>query len=50
MERIIGIGIDQVEIQRVMDACKRERFVKKTYSEKRENNKRCMICEYFVNP
>lgn len=36
MERIIGIGIDQVEIQRVMDACKRERFVKKTYSEKEQ--------------
>lgn len=36
MEHIIGIGIDQVEIRRVIDACKRERFVKKTYSEKEQ--------------
>lgn len=36
MERIIGIGVDQVEIQRVLDACRRERFVKKIYSEKEQ--------------
>lgn len=36
MEQIIGIGVDQVEIQKVLDACKRETFVKKIYSEKEQ--------------
>lgn len=33
MERIIGIGIDQIEIQRILDACARESFVKRLFSE-----------------
>lgn len=33
MERIIGIGVDQIEIQRILDACEREGFVKRLYSE-----------------
>lgn len=33
MERIIGIGVDQIEIQRILDACERESFVKRLYSE-----------------
>ena len=33
MERIIGIGVDQIEIQRILDACEKEGFVKSLYSE-----------------
>lgn len=34
MERIIGIGVDEVEKERVIKACEKESFLHRNYSEK----------------
>ena len=32
MEKIIGIGVDQIEIQRILNSCEQESFRKKIFS------------------
>lgn len=36
MEKIIGIGIDQIEIERVMKACEKESFLMKYFSDEEQ--------------
>lgn len=33
MERIIGIGVDQIEVSRIVKACEKESFLQKIYSD-----------------
>ncbi|MDD7402343.1 MAG: holo-ACP synthase [Butyribacter sp.] len=37
MEKIIGIGIDHVEVDRVLKACEKERFVNRLFSEREQS-------------
>lgn len=51
MERIVGIGVDQIEIQRILDACAKENFIKRLFSKEEQeliSKRRSMAATNFA--